>query len=671
MPNPTVIFSMGSRVFKNSESLNEPPAPLDCSDYCEREGYVSRYNPKTHACECVKINNFAIDCAALAQETEESLGNYRQDNRCCCSCPDTIRSDCTSRGWRYITASNNIIFGGNRFDGCKCDCRENFRLNNNDTFYISENECPLLNGVSVWNEYLCECECDKLPYFNGCSEPYIVGANCQCVCDPNSIPESGCPIDSKGRQGIFSYASCKCIYPCEAGSIPVACRKGGPYSEVTITCIEPCGENEYLTPCDSKGFRHCCENGSIWIENPPPGQPNCQPCERYQPTCDNPNKINYRTCSCCPDGKIYDYGNNEFNLYGGECVCESVTDIYSDTTIPTNDCVEPRFITDDCECKCPDNKIWGRSPQYPHNFECLDIIDRCPEYDENGDIVGPVNEFGEPLYTRWDSANLECECYKGNEFINICVNYDKFLNTETCECDCPQGSSRIQDTDETDYDSILCACEPNKVVAVSIFDTEDILGRQECLTCQEIHGIHAVYQPFEDGIRYGRNYGTCECDEGYTKEKEIFADDVLRAQCVSCASYTDNAIWNPQTKECDCANGFEKIFDNENKHFDCVLIDTPITTPTTEPTTTTPLIEEPTPTPTPDVSALCYCRHTIANPGCDACPPGYVISGEEPCVCVFTSEPHPCFSEQPLQVCIDKAIEAAGGNGLFEQDVPL
>lgn len=66
----------------------------------------------------------------------------------------------------------------------------------------------------------------------------------------------------------------------------------------------------------------------------------------------------------------------------------------------------------------------------------------------------------------------------------------------------------------------------------------------------------------------------------------------------------------------------------------------------------------------------CYCRHTIANPNCDACPPGYVLTGNGPCNCVFTSDVHDCFPDQPLQVCIDKAIEAGNGNGTFEQDVP-
>lgn len=573
------IFSMGSRVFKNSTSLNEPPHPINC-ETCDgnldrtQQGYISRYNPKTRNCECVPDPDFTgtrANCADLANIREESLGNYAQTDDCCCSCDsETIKSDCEARGWRYIRAQG-LIDGDLLFGGCKCDCRENLRLNN-DSLYIKEVECPTLNGVRVWNEFNCRCECDKLPYFTGCENPYIVGPNCQCVCDPNSIPENGCP-EKDNRQGIFSYSACECIYPCAPGLIPYACRQGGPYSETKFGCAEPCSEGEYLTPCNEKGFSRCCPYGSISVDGV------CTECAKEAQDCDSPDQFNYKECRCCSDGKIYDYGNNVFNLLNGECVCESLVDVANDTTISVSECVAPRFITDSCECKCPDNKIWGPSQVFPHDFECVDIDDRCPEYDQNGNPVGPVDEFGVALYTRWDTFDRECQCSKGNTDNNICVEFDKFLNTQTCECDCPDGSSRLANPDEpgANFDSLKCVCDENKVVALSQFD--DDTRRAPCLTCEEIHGPNVLFTLYADyDTTYSRNRGYCECAPGYVEQKLSDADDVSRRKCVECANYTDNSVWNPETEQCECSPGFEQSFDDLGD-FDCVPINMPTPSP--------------------------------------------------------------------------------------------
>lgn len=580
--NPTIIFSIGTRIFKNAQSLNEPPQPLDCSTCSSSPrslGYESRYNPKTRSCECVISNDSSLvdppqSCDERAKEAGINNSNYRQGDDCCCSCPDSIKSDCESRGWRYI-APDQLSDG--LFGGCKCDCREARRLDPN-SFYIKEIQCPKFNGVPIWNESTCECDCEILPQFEGCREPYIVGANCQCVCPPDSIPENGCP-ELDGRQGVFSYAACECVYPCSPGLVAYACRSGGPYSETTLGCVEPCGQGEYLTPCDHKGFRHCCPNGSTWGINEK-GIEECIICEKIQQTCDSPNQFNYKDCSCCPDGKIYDYGDNEFNLYDGECVCENVTDIYSDTTIDTNECVAPRFITDDCDCKCPNGLIWGPDPTSQGEYDCIDISDRCPEYDENGDPIGPVDENGFALYTRWDIYNLECECFKGNIDVNDCTEHDKFLNTNTCECDCPSGSSRLVlpdwNSEIEPWDTLECVCDENKVL--NSFELSD-WRTDECVTCQDIHGPNSVFVPNDDGIYNLRTLGKCECLPGFTKKKFILSDDSRRRECVSCENYTDNSVWNPETEKCECVDGFEKIGNDDNTDFDCVEIVT--TTPTT------------------------------------------------------------------------------------------
>jgi hypothetical protein len=565
-----VIFNTGNIIFKNQEPLNKPPSPIDCETcLIGTTGHISRYNPKTRKCECVKdpTSNNIQSCKDRAEllGLRLGLGNYYQDDDCCCSCLESIKSDCESRGWKYIEPQIELLAD---FDGCRCDCND--RIDND--FYIKESECPSYEGVPVWNELTCSCECDKIPNFLGCESPFIVGPGCQCVCPPDSIPENGCP-EKDGRQGFFDYLSCECVYPCSPGLIAYTCRQGGPYSDTKHTCAEPCKEGEYLSPCDQDGFRHCCENGSAWSET----KKQCVYCELLPKNCDSPNQFDYRTCSCCPDGKIYDSGDNIFNLYNGECVCETVTDIYSATTIDTNECVAPRFVTNDCDCKCPDNKVWGRSPTDFNTFDCVDIEDRCPEYDENGDPTGPVDEYGSPIYTRWDTYDLECQCEKGNIDNNSCQERGKYLNTQTCECDCPRGSYRDPDSDESlPYDDIICICEEGKIE-----DFSDSSGRADCLTCEEIHGPNSIFKKYDDFI-IRRNVGSCECIEGYTKQKLAEAENFLRPQCVQCSDYTPNSVWNEETQECDCLDGFNKEI-SINSEFSCIIVQTPSTTPTPTP----------------------------------------------------------------------------------------
>ena len=555
---PTVIFPYGTRIFKNQQSLNEPPRPKNCDVDCDfpLKVHKSIYDPKLRDCKCVRTDgkklplDFIVDFPYPTCESQyRSFINARlSHNRfCCCGCFDTIlKEDCERRGFVWNSVNSYTVDAGdiekvgypNIRSSCNCDCDER----STDRYYIDELSCP----AGKWNENTCSCDCDSV---RECPEPYIHVDNCLCGCDPNIIPKDGCETLANGRDGYFDYGTCQCEYPCPPGSIASACYKDGPYSQAVISCIEPCKENEYLSPYDGTNSRHCCPIGSFWKYDIRSKLGECIPCtiDEYPDCGGGPpadlRRVNPLTCSCCPDGHIW-------NESLQKCVCEFVrTPDYLDyESFPANECVSPRIITDDCVCDCPEGFVW-------HNNDCVRIEDRCPE------------PGGNPLHTRFDFYDGRCECPidTSGRFNNksICSDYARVLNTETCECDCPNNMEPLENSkDPYDY----CICRDGYVPAYndlfSLRFTDPLLG---CVTCGYIHGDNAIYDTavFEE----------CRCADGFIFKKINISnvslyETKIDVPCVECSQYTENAVWDDESSECICKEGYIKVrelhdFDDE------------------------------------------------------------------------------------------------------------
>lgn len=560
--NPTVIFSTGNRIFKNATPLNEPPPPIDCNVEvnCIRAatGYRSIYDPKKKKCVCVKFQE-ATNSESCEERNPEFFGYNKyvitQDD-CCCGCDNSLKKDCEDRGWTYV--ENFSTFNP---QSCKCDCEQ--RNIFDESLYISEENCP----PGRWDSDRCYCDCA-----GSCYEGQTMGPNCICTCDPLIIPPSGCGTDEDGKTGIFDNRHCQCIYPCQPGTLPYFCIT--PNGDRFIGCSD-CKENEHLSPCDSSGRRHCCEYGYVYKEDDYGIGGKCVECTpNNYPSCGgNINRVNPLTCECCPPNYIWDVENQI-------CIisCLSVTDPDNGGSFPASECVSPREITEECECVCPDNQIWGYDID-SEQYACLSPEDRCPEYDpETGEAIGPVDEDGNPLYTRWDSIDGECQCAKGNQDVNDCQPY-RYLDTETCECYCPEG--RIESGDP----NASCNCEENKVENRKTF--RDIQGsenlRLTCVTCTELLGEFAN----PDTVTGEDLIDRCTCQDGYRQDKAVvdvvdILDTIVETNCVTCADYTPNGAWTGT--ECGCSPGYIKVDDPDavirNGEFKCIL-DESTTSPTT------------------------------------------------------------------------------------------
>lgn len=557
--NPQIIFSIGSRIFKNAQPLNEPPPPQNCeTGELNIYGYVSIWDPKKRACVCVKKDPDAKNCAEVGPYAPNA--NIKTLGNCDCECLESAEQDCYDRGWTFN--------GFNIFDpkGCECDCNQRNAFD--DSLYITEEDCP----PGKWNSERCFCNC-----VGTCNEGQTMGPNCICTCDPLVIPPSGCGADSRGKTGIFDNKHCECIYPCQPGLTPYFCTT--PNGDRYIGCSD-CKENEHLSPCDTKGVRHCCEYGYFYKPNQYGSGGQCVQCtpDNYPSCGGNFNKVNPLTCSCCPENYIWDVENQQCILD-----CETVYDPENGNYFDQSLCVSPRQITDDCECVCPNGDIWGYDID-SETYTCLSPQDRCPEYDpETGEPIGPLDGNGDPLYIRWDSIDKECQCEKGNTNINDCQPY-RYLNTQTCECYCPEG--RV----ETGNFDLGCNCEPNKVENDKrLGDTldDDIRLRLPCVTCTELLG------PFANpDVVVIQGVDVCRCQDGYRQANIIiednFDDTIIQPDCVSCEDYTMHGAWTGT--ECGCAPGYIKVEDPDTAFkpgFKCI--------PDQNETTPTPFILTPTP----------------------------------------------------------------------------
>jgi len=567
---PDIVYSIGSRIFKNNEPLNAPPPPQDCSSHgCagidRASGYISRWDANKRKCVCVKDEPNAVNCNETYDNDEQLviLTRLLTKGDCCCDCTQEAQQDCASRGWSIRGPDETQTI--NR---CACNCEE--RNIFDESLYIDEASCP----QGLWDPVRCFCDCPQ----SSCLGNQVLGPNCICQCDPLTIPPSGCGVDNKGRIGLFDSIFCKCIYPCAPGQYPYICTTID--GDRILGCSD-CEENEHLSPCDSAGVRHCCEYGYVWKEQQYGSSGACVQCtpDNY-PSCDgNINKVNPLTCSCCPENYIWDVEDQQCII-----ACDIVNDPENGGSFPVSECVSPREITENCDCVCPNGGIWGYDVD-SKVYTCLSPEDRCPEYDpETGDPVGPVDGDGFPLYTRWDPIDKECQCEKGNFDINDCQPY-KYLNTNTCECYCPEG--KIQSEEYSNE----CECEPNKIERNKTIDdsqNDDIRLRLPCVTCEEFLGEFA-----KPDVEYGGDgIARCVCQDGYIQGRIVVEDNlndtILEPDCIPCAAYDPNSVWNNTDKICDCAPGFTKVIDNDapfRLQFNCI------------PVTPAPTTETPTPPP--------------------------------------------------------------------------
>jgi hypothetical protein len=592
MDNITFIF--GSRIFSsNKRQLNEYARPEDCKDNPNElcDGCKKIWNPKTKECECRQYPE--VDQGIVPGCTEENLIIAREQfndiyynlkfnkETCCFTCDEAVINGCIQRGWSPKIDFSQINSDTSILD-CGCNCDETKRIyysswnpSADNIPYIKENECP----EGLWNQFLCLCECDKGSVIVGkkgiCYENQILGSNCDCYC--NNFPENGCGVDNKNRVGIWDNDRCECVYPCGEGWDPYFCT--GKNGENYIGCSDCKDENTHLSPCDEFGQKHCCPSGYFYLKGTMyynPEYPMCVPCEApYSPNCGDPLRLNTDTCTCCPEGYVF--------LNGEGCVCKDYA---------LNTCEQPRELvfntdTEQCDCECPENYIWTDN-------DCILFAEVCPRPGDN------------PLHTRWDATNEKCECELGNEFLNDCFNSAisaaKYLNEETCECECSEGSSLERELYfwELEHD-MACKCDTDRQIPFIFLGTvdEEKFIDNHCYTCAEINGEHSqmVFVDIQG------NEKICKCNDGYIFEKYIPGSFYTSRQCISCQEYDPNSIVG-ENGSCQCASGYIKSYDNDAGEdpdlWSCIQIETTTTTPTPEtPTPETPTPETPE-TPTPE-----------------------------------------------------------------------
>lgn len=535
----SVIFTLGSRIFSElKRQLNKPPEPLECKTDCDPDTAPSlsatRYNPKTRKCECYNTNTNNIKLQTCQEKINVILGVeispfWEIDDTCCCKC-ELDSSYCIDRGWAYIGTDNDISSLDMALD-CKCDCENRVA---SGVYYLSYDDCPIaptigyppeIAGKKIWNEFTCDCECEKLHWFKGCEEPFVKGPNCNCICNPDNIPET-CETLMNGSIGIFdSFRSCSCIYPCSPDSTPYYCNPKNPELPPTLEnnvlrCAK-CEENEYLGNCIPEGpymaIRMCCPYGTIWKE-----KTGCVECnEQNAPTCERGfSQLDTKYCRCCPQNYLYDD-------YLEECVlaCETIYSPDEARYLTSEECDGGRLITDDCDCICPPSLTW-------YNGSCVPPNEICPLPSDHPDH--------NPLKTLWDPIEEKCICDTNITCDTENSITNSLLDPEDCECKC-RGDFILIDNE-------ICHCPSG----LGLRRIDDGNFEPSCYPCGDIHG----YMPLSDEpLAIWVDY-ECECIEGYTFEKltQEQIDEKIDPRCVSCEEYTANAIFIDG--KCDCAPGF-------------------------------------------------------------------------------------------------------------------
>lgn len=432
------------------------------------------YCHQSNQCDSCKDGFIAVTYTNIAQEAFtfcKCLGNtYLYEGKCI--------SDCPIGFFKATTQYAQVCL--------KCDTGFN-TCNNNGT----NNYCQL--GFVMNLDGKCECDNSRFLFEGSCfsacpNGTYSQGKNClPCAngCEQCS-DGSSCSVCPPGY--ILNTATKQCSCPTPYYFLQGLCLQSCPVSYFVNTTSASCEScDASCAACSSKDNCSSCAFG-FFLEDAQcisvcltgyyqsPLDLNCQKCYSRCASC-----TSYSVCQSCKAGSV---------LFKEESICLSTCPQSYIKDPATNTCLLQGICQSICKYCDVSNKC--RECEYPYYIHLDACVDKCPTY------FYEIN------------VNRTCaSCFEGCKVCNGPLESqcaDKYLNGSTTDdpsddediyADLTQGGyKKPKKSQEERYCHLSC---------------DKCVGKEftHCVTCPQ----NRILKPIE-----GKNYGECQCPDGYSDQ---------------------------------------------------------------------------------------------------------------------------------------------------------